>query len=237
MASLQQITANRANAQKSTGPTSSEGKAKVSHNGLKTGLTGHTVLLPTDDVGAYQAHAESLFAQYSPSTDEEKRLVHSIGDTLWRLERIPALEAGIYAIGRRELASQFADEQDETVRKSMIEAQIFLTYRRDLNILSIQEARLRRQYQKEETELKRLLAERSAAAERQQHAERMRWRNAIGHFSTAQKLGVPFDPAEIGFEFSIDEIIAREQKEQIKALVHNGRYYEFKKNGWIRAKM
>jgi len=46
MASPNQLAANRANAQLSAGPTSSEGNAKISHNALKTGLTGRTVLLP-----------------------------------------------------------------------------------------------------------------------------------------------------------------------------------------------
>jgi hypothetical protein len=234
MTSPQQLTANRANAEKSTGPTSPEGKAKVSHNALKTGLTGRTVLLPSDDVAAYQAHIERVFAQYSPQADDEKRLTQFIADALWRLERIPSLEAGIYAIGRRELASQFADEPDETVRKAMIEAQIFLTYRRDLNNLSIQELRLRRQYEKDEGELKRLIADRRAAAEKQQQAEKLRWYQAMQHYSLAQEMGLRFDPAEIGFEFSTEELIAHEQQEQIKAVIRNGRYYEFKKKGLIK---
>src|SRR6476619_5004823 len=153
MASSQPLAANRANAQLSSGPTSSEGKAKVSHNALKTGLTGRTVLLPSDDVAAYQAQVARIFERFAPASNEEKRLTQSLADTLWRLERIPSLEAGIYAIGRRELAAQFSDEEYEAVRKAMIEAQIFLSYRRDLNNLSVQEARLRRQYEKDEVEL------------------------------------------------------------------------------------
>jgi hypothetical protein len=234
MTSPQQLAANRANAQKSTGPTSSDGKAKVSHNAVKTGLTGRTVLLPGDDVAAYQAHTERVFLQYSPDTGEESRLTQSIADTLWRLERIPALEAGIYAIGRRELASQFADEQDETVRKAMNEAQVFLTYRRDLNNLSIQESRLRRQHEKDEAELKRIVAERRAALEQQEEAEKKRWKNAVQHYLTAQKMRLPFDPAEIGFEFSTEEIIAREEQNQLQAAIRSGKYYEYKKQGWFK---
>ena len=147
MLSESQLAANRANAQLSTGAKTESGKAISSHNALKTGLTGRTVLLPTEDVAAYQAHIERTFKQFNPESDEEKRLTQSLADTLWRLDRIPSLEAGIYAIGRRELAAQFADEEDEAVRKAMIEAQIFLSYRRDLNNLSVQEARLRRQYE------------------------------------------------------------------------------------------
>ena len=82
MASPNQLAANRANAQLSTGPTSSEGKAKVSHNALKTGLTGRTVLLPSDDVAAYQAHVERILQQFAPIEEEEKRLAHFLADTL-----------------------------------------------------------------------------------------------------------------------------------------------------------
>jgi hypothetical protein len=91
------------------------------------------------------------------------------------------LEAGIYAIGRRELALQFADEENGTIRKTMIEAQTFLAYRRDLNNLSIQETCLRRQYEKDEADLKRLIAERKQADKNRQSEENRRWANAIQH--------------------------------------------------------
>ena len=94
----------------------------------------------------------------------------------------------------------------------MIEAQIFLAYRRDLNNLSIQETRLRRQYEKDEAELKRLVAEREQAAKDRRTAENRRWQNAILYYRTAREYGLQFDPAEIGFEFSTEEIAARERQ-------------------------
>ena len=54
---------------------------------------------------------------------------------------------GIYALGRLEFAELFPGET-EAVRKHLVEAKIFLAYRRDLNNLSIQEGRLRRQREK-----------------------------------------------------------------------------------------
>ncbi len=234
-ASDKQVAANRANAKLSTGPTSSEGKAKISHNAVKTGLTGRTILLPSDDVAAYQAHVERVSRQFSPETDEEKRLTQSLTDTLWRLERIPSLEAGIYAIGRRELAAHFSDETDETTRRAMIEAQVLLTYRRDLINLSLQESRLRRQYEKDEAELKRLFTEREAAAKQREKEENARWDNAIGHYQTAKEYDEDFDPAEIGFEFSTKEIERRLLERDRKNAVKCGRYYEYKAKGWLKA--
>ena len=231
MSSAKQLAANRANAQLSSGPATPEGKAKVSHNALKTGLTGRTVLLPTDDVAAYQAHLERTFQHFAPETDEEKRLTHSLADTLWRLDRIPSLEAGIYAIGRREFAAQFADETDEAVRRSMIEAQVFLAYRRDLNNLSIQEARLRKLYERDEAELKRLFAERQKAQEQRERTERARWSELMANYRNARDVGMEFDPAEIGFEFSIEEIEARERQVLIGRAIRDGRYYTLKSQG------
>ena len=88
------VKANRANAQLSTGPQSPHGKAKSSLNAVKTGLTGRTVLLNTDDAAAYEAHVKRFSDQYAPSTDEERALTYQLAETEWRLLRIPTLEAG-----------------------------------------------------------------------------------------------------------------------------------------------
>jgi hypothetical protein len=46
MSSDKQVAANRLNAQRSTGPRTPAGKARVSFNALKHGLTGREVVLP-----------------------------------------------------------------------------------------------------------------------------------------------------------------------------------------------
>ena len=116
MSSEAQIAANRQNAQASTGPKSDAGKAKSSLNAVKTGLTGRTVLLPSDDAVAYEAYVARFVAEYQPANEKEQALVQSLADTEWRLLRIPALEMGIYAVGRLELASNFQDIEDPQAR-------------------------------------------------------------------------------------------------------------------------
>jgi hypothetical protein len=190
--------ANRANAQLSSGPKTPEGKAKSSLNAVKTGLTGRTVLLPSDDAAAYQKNVERFFTQYKPVGDDEQSLTQSLVDTEWRLLRIPSLEMGIYAIGRLEFASKFENE-DPSVRASLIEAQIFLAYQRQLTNLSIQEARLRKQREKDLAELQTLQHGRKQVEER-------RMRQAAQLYEDAQRARQPFDPAEFGFEFSTEQI-------------------------------
>jgi hypothetical protein len=128
MATEAQINANRANAQLSTGPSSPEGKLKSSHTALKTGLTSRTVVLPTDDIAAYQNFIAIINEKFLPKTDPEKLIVQSIADTEWRLLRIPTLEAGFYALGRTELAGECAAESNRQVRAAMIEALVLRTY-------------------------------------------------------------------------------------------------------------
>jgi hypothetical protein len=198
-----QIAANQKNAQLSTGPTSETGKAKSSLNAVKTGLTGRTVLLPSEDAEAYQKHVDSFFDNWKPAGDQERNLVQSLADTEWRLSRIPALEMGIYAIGRLEFASEFAND-DEAVRKHLIEARVFLAYRKDLNNLSIQESRLRRQRERDTETLKELQQERARQA-------KVRLIKAARLYIEAveEERNDDFDLGQFGFEFSIDEIEVR----------------------------
>ena len=66
MSTSAQIAANQANAQLSTGPTSETGKTKSSLNAVKTGLTGRTVLLPTEDAALYETHVSQFMKSYAP---------------------------------------------------------------------------------------------------------------------------------------------------------------------------
>ncbi len=198
-----QIAANKKNAQLSTGPTSETGKAKSSLNAVKTGLTGRTVLLPGDDAEAYQKHVDSFFDRWKPTNDQERNLVQSLADTEWRLLRIPALEMGVYAIGRLEFASEFANE-DEAVRKHLIEAKVFLTYRKDLNNLSIQESRLRRQRERDTETLEELQEERARQAKARLNKAAQLYIAAV-----KEERNYDFDLGQFGFEFSIEQIEVR----------------------------
>ncbi|HEX4772986.1 MAG TPA: hypothetical protein VH351_19280 [Bryobacteraceae bacterium] len=154
-----QLAANQANAQLSTGPRSDTGKRVSSLNAVKTGLTGRTVLLPSDDAASYQQHVESFFRDHEPESDREYEVVQSLADTQWRLQRIPALEMAIFARGRVHFAEQFS-EQDPHTAAALIDAETVIVYERQLRNLWIQERRLRRQYEDDLLELRRLTVNR-----------------------------------------------------------------------------
>ncbi len=203
MSTPAQIAANQRNAQLSTGPTSEDGKSRSSLNAVKTGLTGRTVLLPEDDVALYQTHVSGFTDRYQPVGPEESHLVQSLADTQWRLERIPALELGIYAMGRLEFAELFPQE-DPAVRYGLIEAKTYLAYGRQLNNLGIQESRLRRQFEKDAAVLRELQGQRKRQAQAALDSAAREYIVAV-HEGRHDE----FDPAQLGFEFSIDQIEIR----------------------------
>ena len=156
-----QLAANQRNAQLSTGPTSDIGKAKSCLNAVKTGLTGRTVLLPSEDAAEYERHIRAYEKELQPVGQIESDLVQSIADTTWRLSRIPALEMAIFAQGHLEFADSF-DAHDPSLRSSLIELQTFTKYEKQLRNLHLQEGRLARRREKETAELRKLQTDRHA---------------------------------------------------------------------------
>ncbi len=193
------ILANRQNARLSTGPSTPEGKATSCLNAVKTGLTGRTVVLPSDDAAAYQRHIEAYENEFKPVGLRERELVQSLADTQWRLQRIPGLEMAIYSLGRLELADS-QQEQPAELRSSMIELAIFVKYEKQLRNLQLQESRLHRRYEKESAELRQLQKARKDQADAVAEPARSATQTApqTGAATGAQP--------EVGFEFSNSEI-------------------------------
>ena len=196
-----QLAANRANAAHSTGPKTEEGKQVSSHNALKTGLTGRTVLLPTDEAAAYETHCNRVIASHKPATGEERAHVDTIADLQWRLLRVPALENGIYALGRRRLADQFEQEPEEN-RATLLNSEIFLVYQKELKSLFLQESRM-------VSRLERELAKLGALQQQRLAAEKSQLKEAAAYYRDCIEHDIPYEHsilAEIGFEFSIVEV-------------------------------
>jgi hypothetical protein len=87
MATEAQIEANRANAQKSTGPRTPEGKAIVAQNAITHGLLARAGVIPGEQEHEFEAHREGLLAQLRPGAPLEEDLAERIVDLSWRLKR------------------------------------------------------------------------------------------------------------------------------------------------------
>jgi hypothetical protein len=95
MSTESQINANRLNAQKSTGPRTPEGKAKVSQNAVTHGLTAFRPVLAGEDHEEYALFRDDFFRHHAPVGILEETLAQHAADTFWRLQRAQNYETAV----------------------------------------------------------------------------------------------------------------------------------------------
>jgi alkanesulfonate monooxygenase SsuD/methylene tetrahydromethanopterin reductase-like flavin-dependent oxidoreductase (luciferase family) len=96
MATSAQVTANRANAQSSTGPRSVQGKAAASRNSLKLGLYAKSMIIAGEDPVELERLAASYRAQFEPVGPIEEELLDDIIRFAWMKRRFQTLETEIF---------------------------------------------------------------------------------------------------------------------------------------------
>jgi hypothetical protein len=114
MSSKAQITANRRNAAKSTGPKTKQGKAAVAMNALKHGLRARRDVVLGEEQEEFDLHRKQFFEELAPVGKLERTLAGRIVSLTWRLQRAERLQNEVFdALVTEELADSMADYEDE----------------------------------------------------------------------------------------------------------------------------
>jgi hypothetical protein len=92
MATVAQINANRANAQKSTGPRTPEGKAIVAQNAVRHGLLAQREIIPGEDPGEFALFRDRMREDLGSRGALEGMLADRVVHLAWRLRRAERLE-------------------------------------------------------------------------------------------------------------------------------------------------
>jgi hypothetical protein len=87
---------NRANAQKSSGPRTEQGKAVSSQNSFKHGLYSKAIVIPGEDPAKFEALRADLAAEHRPVGVTEEMLVDELAQHYWRMKRFRSLDAQMY---------------------------------------------------------------------------------------------------------------------------------------------
>jgi hypothetical protein len=99
--SQRKINANRANAKKSTGPTTAPGKAWSSRNAIKHGILCNSLFVSvgpaTEDRAEFLELADECFGHFMPQGFEERLYVETIIECVWRQKRALRYEAALIA--------------------------------------------------------------------------------------------------------------------------------------------
>jgi hypothetical protein len=106
MTSASQATANRPNAARSTGPKTSQGKARSSQNAVKHGLRSELPVLPGERPEDWQRHHDGVAHDLAPVGTLEQVLTSRVALCLWRLQRVAAYETTVTAAGLEEVDEQ-----------------------------------------------------------------------------------------------------------------------------------
>ena len=159
------IRANRANGAKSRGPISEAGKRRSSLNATRSGLHGQIICATEEELVVLQKHTSDLRTELAPLGPTESFLATSISDNMFRINRIRALEAGIFASGFRDNIDAF-DAGHPEVDAALVASDTWMRQAAEIMLLSTYETRLSSILRKDRAELKSLQAERKDACEK-----------------------------------------------------------------------
>jgi hypothetical protein len=162
MATPAQIAANRANAQKSTGPRTPEGKAAFSFNALKHGMDAASIFIPGEDPAAYDALAADYHRQFRPESAVEHFHVDTLVRSDWQKRRLQRVEAKLY----RTLLAEGAIPEDLDVAILRDSPTAKLLHKVTARIASFERA-----YFRPLNDLRRIERERRQEAESRRQAE------------------------------------------------------------------
>ena len=99
MSSEKQIAANRANARRSTGPNTNDGKSRSRMNAWKHGLRAEKVVIAGEDAEDLQAIQRALWEEHQPEPGMESLLVERLAHYAWRMRRAVVFEAALLGEG------------------------------------------------------------------------------------------------------------------------------------------
>src|SRR5712692_3962741 len=96
MLTAAKLAANRRNAQKSTGPRTPEGKARVRLNALKHGLTAKHAPITPEEAAEFDTLLADFRSDLRPTNPLEDSRVLEIATSLWHMRRLQRIEVQVF---------------------------------------------------------------------------------------------------------------------------------------------
>ena len=179
-------------------------------NALRHGLTGQIVVMPNEDLQAYQRHLKAYTDEYEPKGATEADLVQALADTSWRLNRVAALETNLLSLGIANQVSPITNAPQQ-VQDAMSIVAALESQAKALSNLSMHSQRLSRQFERTIVQLRDL-------QETRQKKEKHDLENLVNVIEMHESTGKTYDPSSDGFAFSqtqINEAIRTRNRESL----------------------
>lgn len=112
--SEKRLAANRANAAKSTGPRTPEGKRNSSRNAARHGMLSNAVVIEGESRARFVELLTSYEEEFRPVTPTEQSLVETMVVARWRMLRVWALESAGMTYEIKKQSDAYAGENTPT---------------------------------------------------------------------------------------------------------------------------
>ena len=159
-----QLAANRANAQKSTGPKTETGKRNSSRNSDRHGILANTVLIEGESRALFKKLLTGLESEFLPTTPTEFALVENMAVAQWRMRGLWCVQAASIAHELHLQADANAHEDPPT--RTMLAMRDSGDHSRHSGSMSRDEVRYDRQYHRALVGLLRFREEKNAGRQR-----------------------------------------------------------------------
>jgi hypothetical protein len=159
--SERRLAANRANAQKSTGPRTPEGKRRSALNATRHGILSQVLHLPEEEMAAYDEFTSTYVTSLSPIGQTESELARACADLQFRLHRLSAAEHNLFALGHEEHGNRWDTGHPES-HAAMTFVETLRCSKDPLATLSLYEQRLSRRFLQTLNKLHQMQKERKA---------------------------------------------------------------------------
>ena len=117
--SSRKLAANRANAQKSSGPVTPAGKANSASNSRKHGLTGRFTVMPGENQEAFDNLFEQFMQDEKPVGSVEVELVRKMAEYTWLRERAARCQEACFVVMPQTPEQAENDEAEVRVRPEL----------------------------------------------------------------------------------------------------------------------
>jgi len=133
MATQKQNAANRSNAQRSTGPSSPDGKARAAMNNFQHGIYAKSPIAPGEDPAQRKALEDAYLTRFIPRTIEQLYLVYILIQLHWENLRLDKADAHLWTRGIKDAYKPQPDSVFGQAFQNNRETFLFLGRRRDAN--------------------------------------------------------------------------------------------------------
>src|SRR5882724_594193 len=186
----------RANALHSTGPRTPEGKANSKLNAVKHALTAQTIMGSETELVAYHHLSSELMADFAPVGAFEKRLVQSLADAQWQLDRSRTIEHNIYFASAARRIDRDADPANFDSNWADAQANAFLENAKQLDLMSRYGSRYHRQVLQIHATLAKVQKERRNSGYTRHHERKRKHNEAFSRHQQAAATGRPTNSTE-----------------------------------------